>query len=109
MILVNKCWENYAVDEDGEVDLEEEGFHFEDKPMGFRDLIYLIEDDGFKWSSCFPAEGGPNEHLTTGEIMDMQTGVWESNSLHYSRKNLPRSAKYWRWAFKAAGLLRSVK
>jgi hypothetical protein len=38
--------------------------------------------------------------------MDMHTGVWESNTLHYSQKNLPRSAKYWRWAFKAKGLIK---
>jgi hypothetical protein len=106
MILVTKCWENYCVADDGEVDLEEDGFHFEDQPLTFRELIWMMEDDGFKWSSCFPAEGRTSEHLTSGEIMDVNTGVWESNSLHYSQKNLPRSAKYWRWAFKAKGLIK---
>ena len=115
MIMVTKTWEEISfptytpAGDDTEANFEDNGFDFIDEPLSFRELVYLIEDEACKMPSCWPAEGSTFEWLSAEPQMDMQTGVWRTIALHYSQKNPTRNAKYWRWAFKAAGGIKGAK
>lgn len=106
MVLVTKTWEEACYDDNGEPFVEEDGFEFVDEPMTFRCLVDELRELGAgKTSSCWPAKGGTFEWVMSEPHMDT-TGTWRTTSLHYAQKNLPRSAKYWRWAFIHAGLIK---
>jgi hypothetical protein len=115
MILVTKTWgeisfPTYTPDgDDAEPNFEDDGFDFVDEPLSFRELVHLIEDEACTMPSCWPADGSTFEWLSLESQMDMHTGVWRTTSLHYSQKNPTRNAKYWRLAFKAAGLIKGDK
>jgi hypothetical protein len=108
MVLVTKTWEESCYDDDGEPLVEEDGFEFVDEPMTFRCLVDELRELGAgKMPSCWPAKGGTFEWVMSEPHMDT-TGTWRTTSLHYAQKNLPRSAKYWRWAFIHAGLIKGA-
>ena len=108
MILITKVWEETSYDDEGEPLVEEDGFEFVDEPMTFRDLVHELKDSGHIMPSCYPSRGGTFEWVSSEPQMDME-GVWRHTSIHYAQKNLPRSAKYWRWAFIHAGLIKGAQ
>ena len=105
MILITKTWEETAYDDDGEPFIEEGGFEFVDEPMTFRGLVDELRELGSGTPSCWPASGSTFEWVSSEPNMDM-SGTWRTTAVHYAQKNLPRSAKYWRWAFIHAGLIK---
>ena len=106
MILITKTWEESCYDDDGEPFIEESGFEFVDEPFEFRHLVDELRMHGVP--SCWPAAGSTFEWVSTESEMDT-SGTWRSTAVHYSQKNPTRNAKYWRWAFKAAGLIKGAK
>ena len=79
----------------------------ENDPIGFRDLVYLMTSEGYVEPSCYPPTGSTYEWLSTHAERDYRTGGTEFRTLHYSRENNPRSAKYWRKAMLAANIIKA--
>ena len=106
MILISKTFETYTPESTENGEAEEQGFIFEDEPYTFRELLRLIQMEGFTQPSCSPATGNPHEWLTTESEPDYSTGEESIYSLHFSHNNESRAAKYWRAAFKAANIIK---
>jgi hypothetical protein len=88
---------------------EDSGMEFENVPFSFRELVDMIISDGLTNSSCYPAKGDIFEWLSNDGREDYRTAETETISIHYSRDNKPRSAKYWRMAFVVAGVIKVNK
>ena len=72
--------------------------------MTFRELVMLMRD--YPMPSCSPASGATYEWLNDHPEQDYRTGEIHERSMHFSRSNPPRRAKYWRKAMLAAGIIR---
>lgn len=105
MILVSKTFEIATEESAQDGEAAERGFVFEDCPFTFREPVREME--GFPECSCSPASGDTGEWLTSYAEQDFRTGAWESESIHFSRSNPARVAKYWHKAMKAAGILKT--
>ncbi len=75
-----------------------------DDEVSFRELVDLMREHSMP--SCSPAHGDTFEWLSAESYQDPYSGEWTEHSLHYSRDNSPRMAKYWRAAMRAAGIAR---
>tara|TARA_R110000868_G_scaffold1078_1_gene8253 strand:+ start:2140 stop:2451 length:312 start_codon:yes stop_codon:yes gene_type:complete len=84
-------------------------FLTENDPIGFRDLVWMMTNEGYVEPSCYPPSGSTYEWLSTHAETDYRTGETEYRTLHYSMKNHPRSAKYWRKAMVAANIIKARK
>ena len=81
-----------------------------DAPYTFRELVELLHNLDCE-PSGYPATGDTREWIShydtnNGTRDYYETGARENESTHYARSNPPRNAKYWRWAFIAAGIIR---
>lgn len=102
MLLLSKTYETVTYESAEIGDAEERGFVFEDESFTFREVVDMLKGGT---SSAYPAEGDTRECVVHNEVhADYRTGARTSESIHYSRANPRRNAKYWRMAFKAAGL-----
>jgi hypothetical protein len=106
MILITKTWEETTYDDDGDPLIDDGGFEFEDEPFEFRHLVDELRMHPLP--SSWPLEGSTFEWVSTEPEMD-RYGVWRQTSVHYAQKNPTRNAKYWRWALKAAGVIKGAK
>jgi hypothetical protein len=106
MILLSKTFETYTPESIENGEAEETGFVFQDEPYTFKEMVRLIQYEGFHAASCSPASGSPDEWLSGESEPDYQTGEETIYSLHYSHRNAPRAAKYWAAAFKAAKIIK---
>jgi len=80
----------------------ESGFLAENETYTLRELISILKQGE---ASCSPASGATYEWITHYGEQDYRTGDYENRSIHFSRDNPSRKAKYWRLAMKAAGLI----
>jgi len=76
-----------------------------DDSVSFRELVNLLREHSMP--SCSPARGEPYEWASSEPYQHPYSGEWTETSVHYSRANPPRMAKYWRAAMRAAGLVRA--
>lgn len=84
-------------------DAQERGFDWEDAPHTFREVVDLIEREGFTVPSC--SQGVPR-WLSTEVIQDsayFERGEERTLSLHPGED--ARSQRYWAKACKAAGVI----
>lgn len=81
-------------------DAEEMGFNYNDVEFTFRELVELMKEHP-QASSC-PNDGDIWVWFTSYHDTDYRSGNEKSTSIHYSRKNPARNAKYWRLAAKIA-------
>lgn len=109
-ILVSQETSYRFMDDDSETwDRTESMDDLADIKFSFKELVQKITSEGFFECSCFPPKGHSMEWLSTPyKIIDCKTGELQVKSLHYSHKNQPRAAKYWRKAFIAAGIIKGV-
>lgn len=107
-ILINKTY-SVVTEESAEYgDYAEQGFEFENSPYEFRELVRLLRD--YSESSVYPlTDADINETVwfTSEPDIDFRTGEETTYSVHFSRDNPARNAKYWLKAARAAGLVRS--
>lgn len=107
MLLVSKTYSQVTPESSEDGDFSDTGFIFEDEEHSFRELVDLMREHGEP--SCYPASGETYEWLSSGwDTTDYSTGEQEQTSIHYSRNNPPRNARYWRLAMRAAGIIKSV-
>ena len=107
MILISRTYETWTPEDIEAGDTDARGFEFIDEPVTFRELVDMIGREGFFYPSCSPATGSTFEWLETEPETDFKTGEQTSFALHYSSKNKPAAAKYWRAAFQAHHLTRN--
>ena len=94
MLLINKFFSEVTPEsaEDGE--LSDSGTLAENVPYTFRELIDLLREHSNP--SCSHGRVSILTWFSTGfRVDDYATGTECEQSIHYSRDNLPRSAKYW--------------
>lgn len=100
MIRVSKCYQTVTEESAENGECASQGFESEDVPYTFKELCELI--NGLSCSSM-PSTGSISDWVETDPEQDYRTGEYTSYSYHYSRDNLPRTAKYWRLAFAHCG------
>lgn len=100
MILISKTYTEVTPESAEHGDHSDHGFVFEDVPYTFKELVRLLRD--YPESSCYPARGSTHEWVSTDYYVDdYGTYTERQESIHYSRNNPARCAKYWRWAMAA--------
>lgn len=104
MILVSKTYDIVTEESAEYGDIAESGFVFENSEYGFRELVRLMRN--FPNPSCYPTMGEIHCWLSSDPSQDYFTGDVETESIHYSKDNPQRNAKYWRWAMRAVGVAR---
>lgn len=102
MVIVNKCYEVVTQESAEQGEASDSGFEYEDQSFSFRDLVSEMKE--YTETSSYPPRG--DEWLISEPNHNYRTGEDTSYSLHYSRTNKPRSAKYWEKAMRKAGLLK---
>ena len=107
MILISRTYETWTDDDIEAGDTDSRGFEFTDEPVTFRELVDMIGREGFFYPSCSPTTGSTFEWLETEPETDYRTGEQTTFALHFSNKNKPAAAKYWRAAFNAHNLTRN--
>lgn len=100
-IIVNICEETTYNREDW--DREEADTFTDTVSLTFDELVRHLK--GMDSVSCWPATGATYEWLESCEEHYMDCAETR-RSIHFSRNNAPRYAKYWRLAMKAAGHVR---
>lgn len=100
MLLIHITYE--IVTEDSAVDGEaaERGFEVENAQYSFRELVEALRDKFTNESSS--KSGCITDWFTTESEIDLHTGDYSSESIHYSRDNPARKEKYWLKAITAA-------
>lgn len=104
MILVSRTFTIITPESGEEGDFSDLGYVYEDVEFTFGELVRELKDG--EEMSCWPATGSVYEWVTMPVDLDYCTGEERQESVHFSHKNLPRAAKYWRKALQAAGLIR---
>lgn len=104
MILISRTFEIVTPESAESGDVSESGFLVESESVTFRELVSLMESHPNP--SCYPARGETYEWLSSYPSQDYRDCSETTESLHFSRENPPRMAKYWRKAMRAAGIIR---
>jgi len=86
---------------DGDADVET-------RDMTFSELVRLLTNESIlNPSSYLDAENvSHNEWLSCETYQDYRSGEWTEKSVHFARDNAPSKRKYWRWAWRAAGIIK---
>lgn len=104
MIRIHRTFEVVTPESAEDGDFAESGFLSENESVSFRELVHLMRD------YCIPSNsrpsGSPNDWLSTYPSQDYRDCSETTESLHFSRQNPARMAKYWRKAMLAAGIIR---
>lgn len=106
MLLVNVTYDVVTPESAEHGEADESGFVMENEPVSFRDLVAMLRGGE---ASSQPAQGSAREWVTHydwnhGTRRHIEEGAEESRSVHFSRSNPARKARYWALAFRAAGL-----
>lgn len=82
---------------DGEVFMREE-------EVTFRELVGLLRRYSHPSSWPITAPRAFDWASDPDLDQDYSTGAWTAHSLHYAHNNVPRKLKYWRKAWRVAGM-----
>ena len=104
MILISRTFDTVTPESAESGDVAESGFLVESESVTFRELVSLMESHPNP--SCHPPRGETYEWLSSYPETNYHDCSETTESLHYSRENPPRMAKYWRKAMRAAGIIR---
>jgi hypothetical protein len=104
-ILVNRYFSEITPESAENGEASDNGVIVENEECTFRELVRMMREH---WQcSCYPVRGEVYEWLSTGfYTSDYRTGTEREETLHYSRDNPPKNEKYWKWAMRAAGILK---
>ena len=105
MIAISKTFEIVTPESAEHGDAESRGFEFKDEPTSFRELVDLMKEH--PQGSSSPCSGDVHAWFTSYGETCYKTGEERTTSIHFSRINKPRHAKYWRKAAIEAGNVKS--
>jgi hypothetical protein len=104
MILISRTYDIVTPESAESGDVSESGFLSENESVTFKELVSMMRD------YCVPSNSRPsgsvNDWLSTYPSQDYLDCSETTESLHYSRQNSPRMAKYWRKAMLCAGIIK---
>lgn len=106
MIIVNRYFEIVTPESAEDCDAAERGILAEGERLTLRELIRAMQGGE---SSCYPARGDVFEWVSIpqgGTRAYFEDGEEETHTVHFSRDNPPRNARYWRIAMIAAGIVK---
>ena len=100
MIDVSRTYEtwDYAAAEAGETN--DHGWTWENYPHTFRELVGLMEEHPHP--SCYPVQDMGHVWFSSDDDEDYRTGDRTRYSIHLSRPDEPRQARYWIKAYRTA-------
>lgn len=102
MILIDKVYEIVTEESAQEGEIEESGFSVQNEPVSFRELVDMLKGE-FIHASQSPVTHSTSAWFTSESEQDYTTGEYRSESIHFSRENPTRKAKYWIKALQCAG------
>ena len=79
-------------------------------PMGFRELVQAIRHGGYVHPSTSHRTARDikwRDWLSTEMEQDMHTGEYTEKSVHLDVSATPHQVRYWRLAWKAAGIVKA--
>lgn len=103
MILIDKTYEVVTEESAEYGEVADSGFAAENEPVSFRELVDMIRGE-FIHASQSPVSRSTHVWFTSESQQDYMTGEYRSESIHFSRENPTRKAKYWIKAMQYAGL-----
>ena len=103
MILIDKIYEVVTEESAENGEIEESGFSAQNEPVSFRELVDMLKGE-FIHASQSPVSRSTHVWFTSESEQDYMTGQYRSESIHFSRENPSRKAKYWIKAMQCAGL-----
>lgn len=106
MIIVNRYFETVTPESAENGEAAERGILSEGERLTLRELIRAMQGGE---SSRYPARGDVCEWVSIpqGETRaHFERGEDETHTVHYSRDNPPRNARYWRIAMVAVGIVK---
>ena len=105
MILITRAFSEVTPESAIEGEFSDYGIIAENVKYTFRELVELLGQHGE--ASSWPPSGNVSESYSTGYYTtDYATATEREESVHYSRENPERNAKYWRKAAIAAGIVK---
>lgn len=105
MILIHKTFSEVTPESAENGELSDSGFIWENAECTFKELVKLMREH--PEPSCNPCQGYTFQWFSSGfSIEDYSTCAERETSIHYSRDNPEKNAKYWSKAARAAGLVK---
>lgn len=102
MILIHRHYSEVTPESAAEGDTSDTGTLARNEPVTFRELVDLMREH--PQASSDPHQASPDVWFSSGwSTTCYRTGTERQCSLHYSRDNPERHARYWRLASIAAG------
>jgi hypothetical protein len=99
-ILLSKTFETVSEESAANGDACDRGFHWQDEPHSFKEVVDLIQNRGF----VYPSDStGTPRWLSSEAEQNMRTGDWNTDSIHPGKD--ARSQRYWQKACRAAGII----
>lgn len=106
-ILIHRAFSEITPESAEHGDHSATGLIAENEHCTFRELVHYLREH--PQCSCSPCRGDTCEWFSTGPYTsDYSTGTEREETIHYSRDNPPRMAKYWRKAAIAAGIAKGI-
>lgn len=103
-ILVDMTYELVTPESAKYGDAEDRGFEWQDRAHTFRELVRLM-DEHREASDSRGIQSGDVDVLLIGQPSNnrdyFEKGHERTTSIHFSRNNAPRAAKYWGKAWRA--------
>lgn len=104
-ILINRCYSEITPESVRDGEFSDCGGIEENEPVSFRDLVCLMKQH--QLPSSWPTTGERSEWYSSEyEVIDYHTMTQQSTTIHFSRSNPDRMAKYWKFAAKFAGIVK---
>ena len=107
MLLIHRTFETVTPESAEEGEAASHGYIALDEPVTFRELVRMLKGGE---PSCMPAHGDVRTWVTHYDCAQgrayFEKGETRNESVFYSVNNPQRNAKYWRLAFRVAGLTR---
>lgn len=106
-LLISRTYSETTPESAEDGDFSDTGFVYQDVEFTFRELVKELSE--MSESSRWPSTGSTHDWYSTPfEVTDYGTGTGteRQESIHFSRSNPPRLAKYWSKAARAAGLIK---
>ena len=104
-ILISQTYDRWTADDIEHGDTDDKGFHFQDVPHTFREIVELLqthtEPSNYPMQPAYAAD---TWFTCNDAIESIEQGITENTAIHFSRDNDARALRYWRLAIRFAGI-----
>ena len=108
-ILISQTYDRWTQDAIEHGDTDDKGFHFQDVPHTFREIVELLQTHNEPSNYPVQPAYAANTWFTyndanNGTIESIEQGITENTAIHFSHANDARALRYWRLAIRFAGI-----